>query len=1138
MSSLRVSPTMSSPLTATTTMTKTFLTLIVLLSFSRLHATTIYVKPGGNGTGTSWANAIGNLKSAVNISAPGDVIWVATGTYYASTTGNTDSSFTLKSGVKIYGGFAGTEVALSQRADTTGSTCVLSGNIGSGLQSKHVINVPSSIDTSAHLNGFTIRDGYFAFSNTTGGGAGIYIDGGSPTLQNLIITNNKVVYTGNMTGSITGFAGGAGILTKGGNPRLTDVTITKNTSEIVFIQGGLTADGSFGGGGMAIVGGSPVLRKLSFSENTAITNVPNVRKAYGGALCVNNATDVRIDNSRFFRNISTIGGALYVNGPLTSTPAVTFVNAVIAKNYAINNYFGAVDVNTARVKFISSTLANNGYPQGSSVASPYALSVSGVVNMENSIFTGYSYNNSLANSITLNNCFWTYFPNFANFSGGNNIQSGLSIFADTLNDDFSLLPCSLPLNAGDNAFNTAATDLVGRPRVYGIIDMGAFEYQRPPILPDTIYVRKNTNQISTGGSSWADAFKELYTAQACNCNGVYPKNIWVAAGSYSPSAQGKQDASFIMRNGVRIYGGFAGNETRLDARDSNALTNNTILTGEMQQDNNDSNNSWSVVTALNVDSLSMLNGFTIRKGWHFGGGVLGGGGIFNKNAHVRYFNLVIEQCFDPFNGAGAVVEDSRVHFKNVIFRNNKSPFGAGCHVENAAYSASAGGTLFEQVKFLDNIATSQGGGLNARKCTPRLVDVEFRNNTATYYGGGFATNDAPAIMNHVRFVNNRVGISVAGNGGGGFVAGDQYGVTIMHDVLFANNSASRGGGMQSSFSGTASCIMNNVTFSNNWAHENAWTQKNGNAIQFNGGRTSMRNCIIDSVTNTVGDMYADNSPSIVSVRNCLFEGTRPSWTIDSGNNISLKDPMLVDTLAGNWSLKGCSPAIDAGDYTLRNPSITTDLANNPRRYNNSPVDIGAYEYQSANAVPLITTQPANVSAANNTAVSFSVAVAGTGYTYQWQVSTNGGSTWTNITPNGTTPTLTITNVDKTMNNYKYRCLIGNCVGQTTSNVVTLTVNNTSITNLANSEFISIYPNPATDHFYVKVIAKSAGKGLINVYDIVGREVATIPEIVAKGENMYRVSTDTWAAGVFTVLFSTISSQDNTERSLIRLVKSK
>jgi subtilisin-like proprotein convertase family protein len=94
--------------------------------------------------------------------------------------------------------------------------------------------------------------------------------------------------------------------------------------------------------------------------------------------------------------------------------------------------------------------------------------------------------------------------------------------------------------------------------------------------------------------------------------------------------------------------------------------------------------------------------------------------------------------------------------------------------------------------------------------------------------------------------------------------------------------------------------------------------------------------------------------------------------------------------------------------------------------------------------PTITTNPANVTICANANASFSVVAAGTPAPtiYQWQVSTDAGVTWTNLTT-GTafTPTFTITGATTALNGNRYRVIVTNNCGQTiTSSAATLTVN--------------------------------------------------------------------------------------------------
>ncbi|GAB2835454.1 reprolysin-like metallopeptidase [Ferruginibacter profundus] len=119
---------------------------------------------------------------------------------------------------------------------------------------------------------------------------------------------------------------------------------------------------------------------------------------------------------------------------------------------------------------------------------------------------------------------------------------------------------------------------------------------------------------------------------------------------------------------------------------------------------------------------------------------------------------------------------------------------------------------------------------------------------------------------------------------------------------------------------------------------------------------------------------------------------------------------------------------------------------------------------TVNTSPAITTQPlsgSTVCATQNT--SFTTTATGTALTYQWQVSTNGGATFTNLVNGGvysnvTTSTITITGATTAMNTYKYRCIIsGTCAPAATTLASTLTVY-TPITVSANPVNVTVCEN--------------------------------------------------------------------------------
>ena len=97
------------------------------------------------------------------------------------------------------------------------------------------------------------------------------------------------------------------------------------------------------------------------------------------------------------------------------------------------------------------------------------------------------------------------------------------------------------------------------------------------------------------------------------------------------------------------------------------------------------------------------------------------------------------------------------------------------------------------------------------------------------------------------------------------------------------------------------------------------------------------------------------------------------------------------------------------------------------------------------AVPAVTVHPVNKIIAKGQNTSFSITSSGSGLSYIWQVSTNGGSIWTDLSNSGvysnvTTTTLNITNAQLSMSGYQYRCKVsGTCAPVTYSNPATLTV---------------------------------------------------------------------------------------------------
>ena len=115
----------------------------------------IYVSSTATGAndGSSWPDAYTSLTAGLANSSFGDEVWVSAGTY--TPWDASDLSFELPSGVKLYGGFTGTEISLMER-DWEANPTILSGKIDDQTFSKIVLLITDP-DTSTLVDGFAIQ---------------------------------------------------------------------------------------------------------------------------------------------------------------------------------------------------------------------------------------------------------------------------------------------------------------------------------------------------------------------------------------------------------------------------------------------------------------------------------------------------------------------------------------------------------------------------------------------------------------------------------------------------------------------------------------------------------------------------------------------------------------------------------------------------------------------------------------------------------------------------------------------------------------------------------------------------------------------------------------------------------------------
>jgi uncharacterized repeat protein (TIGR01451 family) len=485
----------------------------------------LYVDQAASGqqTGASWADALTTLQDALQLTAPCEV-WVTAGLYYPDHGGsqadnNPAAAFRLKTGVALYGGFAGTETYRDQRNWATNLT-VLSGDIDgndltdptgvittttgiTGTNSYHVLN-GSSVTETARLDGFTVTGGSAISVYAASQGGGMFIAAGSPALANVIFSGSQADQ-------------GGGMYNETSSPTLTNLTFSGNSA--------------FEGGGMYNTSSSPMLTNVTFSSNSAfmsgggmlnsmysqptlvdVTFSGNQVEYYGGGMFNGSwssplLTDVTFSDNQAGNN----GGGMY---NYWTSPTLT--NVLFSGNSAISswggetsgggmyNFFNSNPMLT-NVAFSSNQADYGGGMWNESSSNPTLINVTFFGNLASVGGGMYNAESSptVSNSIMWSNTPEQVFndPNSHPSFTYNDVQGGCPagstcthlinldpLFVDAAGGDLGLHTDSPAIDAGNNYAITVTTDLAGGPRFVDIpaapdtgegtpplVDLGAYE---------------------------------------------------------------------------------------------------------------------------------------------------------------------------------------------------------------------------------------------------------------------------------------------------------------------------------------------------------------------------------------------------------------------------------------------------------------------------------------------------------------------------------------------------------------------------------------------------------------------------------------------------------------------------------------
>ncbi len=682
------------------------------------QAEIIYVNHAATGSnyGISWANAYTDLQTALNAASSGDEIWVAQGTYYPTSGTDRTISFTLKSGVAMYGGFAATETERSERDWETHAT-ILSGDIGTqgnnSDNSYHVIYNDGVTDT-AILDGFTITAGYADGGAPDYNGGGMLNSYSNPTLTNVIFSGNSASIGGGMFNYAYS------------SPTLTNVTFSGNSAN----QGGGMYNVSFS---------SPTLTNVIFNGNSADDT--------GGGISNMNSSSPILTNVTFSGNkASNYGGGMY--NWYSSNPTLT--NVTFSGNSAVEGG-GIYNRDNSNPTIQNSILwGNTATTRGDQI-----YSGTPVINhtlIQGSGGSGAGWDTTLGtdngNNLDID-------PLFVNPIAASE--------APTTDGDYRLQAGSPAINVGDNNLlpTGVTTDGDGNTRILeDTIDLGAYEWRRP------IYVDIDASG-SKNGTSWANAYTDLLVALTAASSG---DEIWVAQGTYYPTSGTDRTISFALKDGVAVYGGFAGNETSRGERDWEA--NETILSGDIgtQDDNND--NSYHVIYNDGVSATAILNGFIVTAGNADGSNPHdSGGGMYNTTSNTTLTNVTFSGN-SASSGGGMYSYSSNTTLTNVTFSGNSATSGGGMYIYVSIPTLT-------NVTFSGNSADGDGGGMYSYHLSPTLTNVTFGGNSADRGGGMYNLAGSPTLTN-ITFSGNSAGT------GGGVYNGTGSNTHIQNSILWGN----------------------------------------------------------------------------------------------------------------------------------------------------------------------------------------------------------------------------------------------------------------------------------------------------------------------------------------------------------------
>lgn len=329
------------------------------------------------------------------------------------------------------------------------------------------------------------------------------------------------------------------------------------------------------------------------------------------------------------------------------------------------------------------------------------------------------------------------------------------------------------------------------------------------ILPPAIFSKiVHVNRTAAGlknGTSWKDAFTQLLPAMQ---SAEYGDEIWMAQGMYNTYNPDNTGNPLVLKNGVKLYGGFRGDETEMQQR--RWKEHKTTLTTFVPDLIINLNDSFFISPALfitNTDETTLVDGFTFYKcnapvfpaNTHEAIATAGGGILIYSESPENPASAVIRNCTFSKNsaiaGAGIAVNyafgGGTVIVEKCIFEQNYGSWpGSGGGMDIRSLAGNESFILIDSCLFLNNKGNISGA-LSISNTSDQLQIVvrntRFEGNTAELNGPVNVSNSGAnrVLFQRCSFIRNETyGAAVyKGRGGGLFALGCRVEECLFHQTL-------------------------------------------------------------------------------------------------------------------------------------------------------------------------------------------------------------------------------------------------------------------------------------------------------------------------------------------------------------------